>query len=182
MAPRPKGRYATVSWAVQARPLRGPVALLGTSSFTVAEGAIDIPIAVLQVADGLPGTRVTVKALKTITFNATGSFSPGDEDLEYWFDFGDERGSGWLDRPSAEHTYLKEGLYNATLMVRGPDGTESEIALVRVEVEPGDLSSDTSIPGPGAIWALFIVLAMAMAIIIPRRRREREAFRGGGSH
>jgi len=172
----------TVSWAVEARPLRGPIALLGVSSFSVAEGALNIPVGVLQVADGLPGTRVTVRALETIVFNATGSFAPGDDALEYWFDFGDGRGSGWLDQPSAEHSYSKDGLYNATLVVRAPDGTESEPTLVRVEVEPGDLSSDTSLPGPGALWALITLLATAMAILIPRRRRGHEALRGGEGH
>ena len=176
------GPGTMVSWAVEARPLRGPVKLLGVSSFTVAEGALDIPIAVLQVADGLPGAMVTVEALKTIKFNATGSFVPGDDTLEYWFDFGDGRGSGWLDDPSAEHTYLKEGLYNATLVVRALDGTESIPALVRVEVEPGDLSSAKSIPGPGALWALITLLATAMAILIPRGRRGRGALRGGDGH
>jgi hypothetical protein len=176
------GAGTTVTWAVEARPMRGPIALLGVWSFTVAEGTLDIPIAVLQVADGLPGARVTVKALKTVMFNATGSSAPDNDALEYWFDFGDDRGSGWLDRPSAEHTYLKEGLYNATLVVRGPDGTESAIALVLVEVEPGDLSSDRSIPGPGTLWALITLLAMALAVIIPRRRRGREVLRGGEPH
>ncbi len=169
----------TVSWAVKARPILGPSVLLGVATFTVALGALDVPTAVLRVGDGTSGAPVTLDALVTVAFNASGSSYTGGGPLEYWFDFGDGRSSGWQNLTWTEHTYLVGGRYNATLVVRTEDGIESDPALVRVEVGPGDKGSEDSVPGPGAVLTCIVLLAAAMTSTLAHRQRARRHPRGG---
>ena len=171
---------STVSWAVKATPVLGPETLLGVAAFTVALGDLDLPQAVLRASNGTAGAPVSVDALVTVAFNGTGSSSVEGGPLEYWFDFGDGRSSGWQDHPWTEHTYLVEGKYNATLVVRTEGGIESDPALVRVEVGPGDKGSDDSVPGPGAVFACIALMAAAMTSALSPRHRTRRHSRGGG--
>jgi hypothetical protein len=167
-----------VSWAVEVRPLHGPVSLLGTASFTVEVAVSEGPVAKLSV-DGLPvGDGADVEALVPVTFSGENSTPSTGLDLEFLFDYGDDTASGWVSTPKVEHTYLKEGSYNATLTVRALDGPASEPAIVIVNVSPGDSTSDENVPGSGgALGALAMLLAAMLALVYPRRRSDG----GGGS-
>jgi PKD repeat protein len=167
-----------VTWAVEVRPLHGPVSLLGTATFDVAEAATEGPVASLSV-DGLPaGERAVVEALVPITFDGRASTPILSEGMEFLFDFGDGTASGWVTTPTVEHTYLKEGAYNATLTVRLVDGPASEPATARVKVSPGDPTSDEEVPGAGgALGALAMMLAALIVLTIPPRWHRR----GGGT-
>jgi PKD repeat protein len=66
---------------------------------------------------------------ETILFNATSSSDPNDEDLEYYWDFGDGTNSGWISEPNTTHYYsdygaLPLGDYSVTLTVRDDEGLE----------------------------------------------------------
>ena len=129
---------------------------------------------------GDPGAAVTVKAFETVVFDANGSGTPTGDKLEYWFDFGDGRASGWIEASSTNHSYDKDGVYNATLVVRSPNGLESEMVTVRVEVQPGDLGSDEDVPALHGPWAVAGLLAAAVVLSIARRGRRLGTRRGGG--
>lgn len=159
-----------VGWAVEVRPLHGPVSLLGTATFTVTVGATEAPTAMLAVAGEHPGSIVQVRALEKVTLTGLGSQGPLGEELEYFFEFGDGSASGWVDTEEVEHTYLKEGTYNATLTVRLVDGPESEAATIVLKVSPGDKTSDEGLPGMGgAVGAVALVVASLLAMAISRR-------------
>jgi PKD repeat protein len=95
----------------------------------------------------------------------------------YMFDFGDETASGWVDEPSLEHTYLKEGTYNASLTVRLEDGTSSDPVTVEVTVLPGDKASDQTVPG---MRAPLVAMALLVGILLAARRRGSPVRGGGG--
>ena len=158
-----------VSWTVAVRPLRGPISLLGSASFTVDQGATEKPFSRLVVNDVINATDVVVKALEAVSF--IGSDDPWDQGpLEYQFDFGDGTASGWTERSEATHTYLKEGVYNASLTVRGPEGLTSEPSVVQVTVVPGDTSSDEPVPGPTAALGALAMLGASLVAFSARRR------------
>jgi hypothetical protein len=159
-----------VGWAVVVRPLGGPSSFIGLASFTVSENVVALPNARLAAGGMGPGQPLVVKAHKVVQFNATGSEAAAGGALQYWFDFGDGRESGWINGTTFTHVYLTEGMYNATLVVREVGGLESEPASVVVEVEPGKLSSDEDIPATGAGLAVLAILVTTL------RRRTR----GGG--
>ncbi|UCC93174.1 MAG: PKD domain-containing protein, partial [Thermoplasmata archaeon] len=163
---------AQVSWAVEVRPLHGPVSLLGSSTFTVDTGPGDGPIAVLSVDGVSSGQRVVVEALEPVTFDGTGSVSDGGV-LEFLFDYGDGTSSGWVDTPTVEHTYLKEGDYNATLTVRLVDGPASDPVTMPVRASPGDTTSDEEVPGPGAALSTLALLLVALVALSRSEARRR---------
>jgi len=165
-----------VSWAVEVHPVRGPVSLLGVASFSVTGDRTELPVALLSV-DGQPaGSGAEVVALEVVTLDGNASTTPIAGDLLYMFDFGDGTASGWVKTPAVEHTYLKEGSYNASLTVRDDDGLESEAHVVLVTVAPGDTSSDEDVPAPGGAMGAIAMALAAMMAAWERRRRER----GGG--
>ena len=90
--------------------------------------------------------------------------------LEYQFDFGDGTASGWTERSEAKHTYRKEGVYNASLTVRDPEGLTSEPSVVQVTVVPGDTSSDEPVPGPTAALGALAMLGASLVAFSARRR------------
>jgi hypothetical protein len=157
-----------VSWAVLVRPVRGPTTLVGTASFSIVEPSVEMPVARLSVAATGSNASATFVAFEAVSFNATGSSSPSGGSLAYWFDFGDGSTSGWLSEPATSHTYLKEGTYNASLVVRDGEGRTSEPVVVVLVVEPGDVGSDKAVPGPGPAWA---GLAMLVSALLAERLR-----------
>lgn len=167
------GPGTQASWAVEVHPLRGPTSLLGSRSFSVTGGRTQPPVAVLSVDGRSAGTAAEVVALETVTFDGNASSTPTGGDLLYMFDFGDGTASGWVEAPLVEHTYLKEGSYNATLTVRDGDGLDSEPRTVRVDVAPGDTSSDEEVPGPGSAMGALAMALAAMLAAVERRRRDR---------
>ena len=164
-----------VSWAVEVRPLRGPISLLGSASFTVDKGATEKPFSRLVVNDVINATDVVVRALEAVSFTGM-DVSLDQGPLEYQFDFGDGTASGWTERSESKHTYLKEGVYNASLTVRGPEGLTSEPSVVQVTVVPGDTSSDEPVPG---LTAILGALAMLGATLVAFSARRRYITRGG---
>ena len=116
--------------------------------------------------------------LNVVTFNASGSWSPSGGGLEYWFDYGDGKASGWLSEPMAAHTYLKGGTYNASLVVRDASNRTSDPSVVVVEVGPGELGSSESVPGLGPVWAAIALLASSLMADGHRARRRRSDRRG----
>jgi hypothetical protein len=70
----------------------------------------------------------------TVTFDATGSTDDG-EITGYYFDFGDNDISDWVETPVVTHTYRSPGEYTASLVVRDDSDTfSSEQAYVTITV------------------------------------------------
>lgn len=91
------------------------------------------PMAVLAVSKTCP------KVNKTITFNGTASYDPDGEVVYYFFDFGDGTNSSWTTLSVVEHSYAREGTYNATLTVMDDFGATSRpscCSLVPITVIP----------------------------------------------
>jgi hypothetical protein len=166
-----------VSWAVEVQPLRGPVSMLGSATFTVLTQSIEAPTGVLAVAGQPAGRAAEVDAYKVVAFDANGSSAALAGPIQFHFDFGDGAASGWVDRPSVEHTYLTEGVFNATLIVRDTDNRTSIPVTVVVMVGPGDKGSDDPVPGPTGSMGAAAILVTALLLATHSRRRSR----GGGA-
>jgi PKD repeat protein len=68
---------------------------------------------------------------ETIFFNASGSSDLNDEDLEYYWDFGDGNNSDWITEPTYNYTYKQKALpptygYTVTLTVRDNEMSEDQ--------------------------------------------------------
>lgn len=55
---------------------------------------------------------------ETVTFDASSSYNPGGNGLEYQWDFGDESSTSWSENPVIDHIYETQGSYNVTLTIR----------------------------------------------------------------
>jgi PKD repeat protein len=79
---------------------------------------------------------------ETIFFNGSLSSDPNDENLTYFWDFGDGTNSSWLNESTITHYYNDTGAfplgdYNIILTVRDDEGLEdSTIVTIRVNNFP----------------------------------------------
>lgn len=93
--------------------------------YTAEYEANQRPIAVLDVDPDPP----IVYAGTEVWFYGDGSSDPdGDQVVAFFFDFGDDKDSGWLNYPTwvAKHPYVAAGQYSARMMVKDAYGLESE--------------------------------------------------------
>jgi PKD repeat protein len=67
------------------------------------------------VADAGPDKYAKVG--QTVYFNAGSSWDPDNDTLNYYWDFGDGNGSGWLGSPTTSHVYTVAGNYSVLLNV-----------------------------------------------------------------
>ncbi|PRY01724.1 PQQ-dependent sugar dehydrogenase [Allonocardiopsis opalescens] len=81
-----------------------------------------------------------------VAFDASGSTDPEGAELTYEWDFD---GDGTFDAtgPTASHTYTEEGLFNAILRVRDPEG---RIGLASRAITPGNTAPTVTIETPPA--------------------------------
>ncbi len=109
----------------------------------------------------------TPRAGEVATFSVRG-VRPG-ADVQYRFDFGDGRTSGWVGVREAEATYEAGGTYDVTVEVRGLGGRQE--ATLRVVVAAAS-PAFASVP----LWVLALVGALGLAGILGwrayRRRRK----------
>ncbi len=75
-----------------------------------------------------------VEVGETITFNASRSYDPDGEILNYRWDFGDST-SRVTDTPEVNHTYTVQGIYTVNLTVMDNDGL-TDTASLTVYVSP----------------------------------------------
>lgn len=80
---------------------------------------------------------------ETIFFNGSVSSDPNDENLTYFWDFGDGTNSSWLNESTTTHVYLEKGFnaplynYTVTLTVRDDEGLEGiDFISIRVNNYP----------------------------------------------
>ena len=57
---------------------------------------------------------------------STDTTDPEGDDIEYFFDWGDETNSGWIDTSSATHAWFEEGIYEVKVKARDIYDAESE--------------------------------------------------------
>ena len=91
-------------------------------SFTATESTQQKPIAALNIDPTVSNLGADV------WFYGTDSTDPDGSVAAYYFDFGDEQNSGWLNYPTvaAIHSYSTSGDYYAKLKVKDNEGLESD--------------------------------------------------------
>lgn len=89
-----------------------------------------VPEAILDV------DLTEVNTHEVVSFNAEDSLDLDGEVLEYYLDFGDGSNSGWIQTPTASHTYSDgTNLYTVKLSVKDDDGAVNEnTAEVKITV------------------------------------------------
>jgi len=73
-----------------------------------------IEVKPIEYTVGLKADRQHTRVGEAIQFR--GGIKPISENVRYRFYYGDGERSGWLEEPTASHTYSKPGLYHAYLM------------------------------------------------------------------
>ncbi len=78
----------------------------------------------------LSASTTTAKINQTITFNGSASYDPDPDDTveEYWFKWGDDSDTGWINSSVQYHLYYAPGTYTVNLWVKDSAGKESEVS------------------------------------------------------
>ena len=88
-----------------------------------------------------PVAKLTAKSQarigESVTFDASSSYDPDNDSLQYYFDFGDGQVTGWIDTPVVEHVYSYPSEYTVKLKVRDDKGfTSSREISIKVTAIP----------------------------------------------
>ncbi len=135
-------------------------------------GAESTPVTESIAVSMKPTAKISVdeevEVGKTAALDASGSTDPDDDDLEYFFDFGDGQDSGWVDTPQVEHTYTTIEEITVSLIVRDVYGVESEtvtrdVSVVK-EVEDDSPLDMLTGGGTGSILIIILVLVVVAAL------------------
>ena len=79
---------------------------------------------------------VTTWLNESVNFSAGGSSDPDGKLVAYDYDFGDGTRTGWTPSATANHSYARPGVFNATVLAKDDDGFISEASpVVRVTVK-----------------------------------------------
>lgn len=81
----------------------------------------------------LPLESEAFDANETIEFNASGSFDPDGDTLQYFWDFGDDTNSSWVGTLTVTHHYTLKKSYLVTLNVS--DGNLYNLSQVSIEID-----------------------------------------------
>jgi len=104
----------------------------GTSAPAIVNATITgrAPTAVLSVSP------VSTYINETVNFSAADSSDTDGKLVSHSFDFGDGNRTGWTFRMTANHTYARPGVFNASATVKDDDGFISEVSVpVRITVQ-----------------------------------------------
>lgn len=82
------------------------------------------PAAILKITPNPTGYEN-----QTIIFDASESYDPEGQPLNYYWNFGDGNNSGWIPDNNTTHVYKKQGVYNVTLIVS--DGELSSKPVIK---------------------------------------------------
>jgi PKD repeat protein len=97
-------------------------------------------------------TNQSVYEDQVVYFNGTGIDTPSDnETLSYYWDYGDENNSGWLEYylgPNTNHVYSDQGVYTATFIVKDNDGLTR---AAEVEITVTNLAPTVNISKPKTV-------------------------------
>ena len=88
-----------------------------------------------------PVAKLTAKSQarigESVTFDASSSYDPDNDSLQYYFDFGDGQVTGWIDTPVVKHVYTYPSEYTVKLKVRDDKGfTSSREISIKVTAIP----------------------------------------------
>lgn len=105
---------------------------------------------VLKYPNQRPKPVVTVNTVvtdvgKSVTFYGLDSTDTDGGVEKYLFIFGDGTDSGWTTIPSARHTYVRSGRYEASLRVMDNEGTTS-ITASKIQIVMGDIDPSNKPP------------------------------------
>jgi hypothetical protein len=105
-----------------------------------------------------------VKVNKPVTISAADSKDNDGTIVAYYFDYGDNTNSGWVNSSSITKTYAKIGDYNVAIKVKDSDGYEStNVATVKVVVEKAAVKPNTM---GGIMLPLLLVVVVVVIIVV----------------
>jgi PKD repeat protein len=120
-----------------------------------------------------------VKEGVLMAFDASDSYDPEGEDIEYFFDFGDGTDSNWTDTAIVKHTYKENDDYTVKLTVRDEYGiTSSYTDYVTIKGDSPD-ESTISEDMPIAIIGAAGVIAVLVAFLFLSSRKKPEEEEAG---
>ena len=116
-----------------------------------APAIVNATVAGLAPEAALTAIPATTHINESVGFSASGSTDADGKLVAYEFDFGDGNRTGWNSGASANHSYARPGVYNATVRVRDDDGFVSEPSgPVRITVQNRPPVTGASVtPGTG---------------------------------
>lgn len=101
---------------------RGGLVILDVSFFTHQPTAV------------IFANKTIVSREEIVEFNGSESFDGDGVIVEYYFDFGDEQNTGWIEETTVTHSYPNLGEYNVTLKVKDNDGNISKTKKLKIVV------------------------------------------------
>lgn len=122
---------------------------------------------------------------REVVFDASGSYDPDGRVVEYFFDFGDGRTSGWIGEAVVSHSYGEEGTFTARVRVKDDSGALSEWESMEIRVEssttpttPNRTTPTPPNPSPGSgsldtalILPLLIISVLGIAAYAVKRQK-----------
>lgn len=116
------------------------------------------------IVAALTATRLEGPAPLAVLFDATGTTATGVDlpfhNLQYAFDFGDDRGASWATSnrpkntqtgaPLAAHVFDNPGTYTVRLLVTGVDDEEEEVSVRVVVTDPASAFATTVCVSPSS--------------------------------
>jgi len=97
----------------------------------------------------------------SVSFDATGSYDPGGQVVQYYWQFGDG-GQAWT--PQCSHTYREAGTYYVSLRVTdsyGNTGDSVRVIQIRPEAKPSK--------GPAVVAYLFVAAGGGLLVVLAGR-------------
>jgi PKD repeat protein len=85
---------------------------------------------------------------QAMEFDASGSYDPDGDPLQYKWDFGDGNSTGWLDQNNKSHSYYQLGIYTVTLTVSDGSLTDSDTCIVDISTSGGSNNPPVADAGP----------------------------------
>jgi chitodextrinase len=86
------------------------------------------------IANAGPDQNVTTD--QTVYFDGSGSYDPDDDDLSYYWHFGDGTSTGWQNSSNSSHIYTTPGIYTAALNVSDGYLTHLDRCIIQVSTPP----------------------------------------------
>ena len=114
-----------------------------------------------------------VKLNKPVTLSAAESKDNDGTIVAYYFDYGDNTNSGWVNSSSMTKTYARVGEYTVAIKVKDNDGYEStNVATVKVTIEKAAAKPNTmgSLMLPLLLIVVVVVVIVVMLVVMKMRK------------
>ncbi len=115
-------------------PGRITVTCIASDGSTAVVDTLDLNVTpAVDNTEPFANMTAVLDEVRTVLINASSSFDPDGDQMEYRFSFGDGFFSGWQASPVMLHSYPKSSNYTCSLKVRDLRGGESDRVFLTVD-------------------------------------------------